>query len=253
MMNARFGPEYYRKLYRLNPLQRILGYKPGVLGILSSRRKKGRLLDIGCGVGLFLRQARARYETFGCDVSTYAACQASGFSRGGVIVSDAGMGLAFKDNVFDIVTAFDVVEHMDEPAHLFKEAMRLLRPDGIFVFSSPNPCSFGKTIKGKRWAGNRDATHVSIKTPQEWLKISAKYFRVRKVLYDGLWDAPYLNPVWFREKRLMGLFLNLPQTLLLTVPSYMLSFLGCGSPRFAGENVYIFCNKRGQDVVRATL
>jgi len=55
-MQHDFDQAYYRKIYRLNPLQRMFGYKPGVLDVIATQRGRGRLLDIGCGIGCFARQ-----------------------------------------------------------------------------------------------------------------------------------------------------------------------------------------------------
>ena len=49
----------------------------------------------------------------------------------------------FKDNSFDIITAFDVIEHVAEPRKTFQEFFRLLKKDGILLIYTPNADSIG--------------------------------------------------------------------------------------------------------------
>ena len=49
----------------------------------------------------------------------------------------------FKDNSFDIITAFDVIEHAAEPRKTFQEFFRLLKKDGILLIYTPNADSIG--------------------------------------------------------------------------------------------------------------
>ncbi len=53
------------------------------------------------------------------------------------VLADAGR-LPFRDGAFDIVSANMVVEHLELPAAVFTEVARLLRPGGVFIFSTPN-------------------------------------------------------------------------------------------------------------------
>lgn len=211
---------------------------------MASRRGRGKLLDIGCGMGFFLRQAQLKHDAYGCELSAFAAGRAEGLAAGRVIVSNVGEGLAFSSGSFDIVTAFDVAEHLAEPRRLFSEAERLLRPGGFFVFSTPNPNSVGRSLKGRQWSGSRDETHVSVKTPREWLALCGPGFRIWKVHYDGLWDAPYIRPSWAERHKLLGLMANVPQTIMFTLPSVLLSYLGWGTPERLGENIYVYCQKK---------
>jgi SAM-dependent methyltransferase len=56
--------------------------------------------------------------------------------------------LPFSDNVFDVVTANMVVEHLDKPAVQFREVLRVLKPGGIFIFHTPN--AYGYTTIAAR-------------------------------------------------------------------------------------------------------
>jgi hypothetical protein len=59
--------------------------------------------------------------------------------------------------------------------------------------ATPNLGSPSRRLKGKRWYGFGDETHISMKHSREWLDLlRAAGFRVRKAFGDGLWDVPYV-------------------------------------------------------------
>ncbi|HEY0004015.1 MAG TPA: class I SAM-dependent methyltransferase [Pyrinomonadaceae bacterium] len=98
--------------------------------------ERPRILDVGCGTGANL-ELLARYgEAEGVDVSADALsfCRARGLE--GVRQGEAEK-LPFEDNSFDLVTALDVVEHLDDDVAGLKEMRRVLRPGGRALFFVP--------------------------------------------------------------------------------------------------------------------
>lgn len=97
-----------------------------------------RLLDIGCSSGLFLDEARrAGFEVHGCELSRDTAA----FARAhfGLEVHPGDWREAgFADASFDIVTLFDVIEHLSDPLGELGAMRRLLRPGGVLLQSTPN-------------------------------------------------------------------------------------------------------------------
>ena len=57
----------------------------------------------------------------------------------------------FKDNSFDIITMWDVLEHVPNPLHTLKEIKRILRPDGLLVINYPRIDDPLARVFGKRW------------------------------------------------------------------------------------------------------
>jgi SAM-dependent methyltransferase len=102
---------------------------------------EGRLLDVGCGLGFFVRKAKQRlpgWEVGGVEISEHAVRYASeelGIPdlRSGLL-EDAG----FPDDHFDLVTLWDVLEHLRDPEPLLTEALRILKPGGICFMHTPN-------------------------------------------------------------------------------------------------------------------
>lgn len=97
-----------------------------------------KLLDIGCSSGLFLAEARrAGFESFGAELSPDTA----GFARShfGLDVHtgdwrDAG----HADGAFDVITLFDVIEHLPDPLAELQAIRRLLKPGGLLLQSTPD-------------------------------------------------------------------------------------------------------------------
>jgi len=97
-----------------------------------------RLLDAGCGVGRFGHAAYVRgWDVTGIDVSALAIATGRGFApfplRSGTIEE-----LIEHGEQFDVVTAFEVLEHLTSPLQFLSSAMRLLRPDGQVFCTVPN-------------------------------------------------------------------------------------------------------------------
>lgn len=99
---------------------------------------KGRLLDIGCASGDFMRFAQEQgWDTYGVEASTYAA---------GIAVDQHGLKVFkgvledahFPDNFFDAVFMGDVLEHMVKPSEFLRGARRSLKDGGFLYIAVPN-------------------------------------------------------------------------------------------------------------------
>ncbi len=106
---------------------------------LSDRLTPGRLLDVGCGDGGFLRLAAGHGFApigFDYDARVVAQAKARGLDACAMEFSDFIAGC--KPGEFDFVTMFDVLEHTPEPAWFFGQVKRLIRPGGHVVITLPN-------------------------------------------------------------------------------------------------------------------
>ena len=108
--------------------------------------KKGRLLDVGCTFGLFVKTAaNAGWDAHGSDLSKYAVYQAKKLGLKNVRV---GLG-GFSKNYFDVATLFEVIEHMDKPLAEMKRINGLLRKGGWVVVQTGNIGSTTAKLRGK--------------------------------------------------------------------------------------------------------
>jgi len=104
---------------------------------LQPGRAGGRALDIGCGVGqVVARLAEAGFEAHGVDVSEPSIARARKFSPRCQVYD--GRRLPFADDFFDSAGALNVLEHVDQPEDFLREAVRITKPGGKLVISSPN-------------------------------------------------------------------------------------------------------------------
>ena len=100
-----------------------------------------RILDAGCGLGYGTAElATDGNSATGIDVSTEAAVEARSRYEGANVRFLAGSceALPFADTTFDLVTAFEVIEHLDRWEELLTEANRVLKPSGVLLVSTPN-------------------------------------------------------------------------------------------------------------------
>lgn len=98
----------------------------------------GRLLDMGCGDGSFLATAKSRgWEVAGIEVTQVAARRAQA-KVGKDNIFQTLEEARYPDHSFDVVTLWDVIEHLPDPVKTLRQLTRLLRPVGWLVISTPN-------------------------------------------------------------------------------------------------------------------
>lgn len=107
-----------------------------------------RVLDIACGAGYGAEcLARNAASVTAIDLAPDAAAaarQTYGSPSISFLAADARR-LPFPDASFDLIVAFEVIEHLESPADLLNEARRLLAPGGQFVVSTPNRLYYAET------------------------------------------------------------------------------------------------------------
>ena len=136
---------------------------------LEERRGPGRLLEIGCGLGPFLKRAHQRgWAVQGIELSSWAANQACEAIRAGVVLA-RGEALPFRSGVFDAVVSHHVFEHLLDPIQALRESRRVCRPGGRLLIVLPNEL---QTLFS-RWA-SRSPDELSkgrglMATMQRWL------------------------------------------------------------------------------------
>ena len=125
------------------------------------------LVDIGCGAGHFLSKMRAiGWDVIGADRCEQAADRAMK-SLGIPVVVGNFPEVDLPDESFDLVTAWQVLEHLDRPRPSLARMRRLLRPDGKLIITVPNQAGWGAKRFGADWIGNdlpRHLTHFSRQT-----------------------------------------------------------------------------------------
>jgi SAM-dependent methyltransferase len=112
----------------------------------------GRLLDVGCGHGLLLDEARALgFAVEGLELSSAAAAWAR--ERLGVPVREEALEAVDEPGAFAAIVMADVLEHLDDPLAALDRAAALLAPGGVLVVVTPDPASRMARVAGARWWG----------------------------------------------------------------------------------------------------
>ena len=125
--------------------------------------RQGRLLDVGCGNGAFLKMAQAAgWSVQGIDFDPIAVAEAR---RQGLAVDLGGIDqLAAQAQTYDWITCSHVLEHVHEPQQLLQSLHRLLRPGGTLWLQTPNLNSIGHRTYGRDWVGADPPRHLTLLT-----------------------------------------------------------------------------------------
>jgi 2-polyprenyl-3-methyl-5-hydroxy-6-metoxy-1,4-benzoquinol methylase len=124
-----------------------------LLDLLAAHAPRGRLLEVGCGHGLLLDEARRRgYAVEGLELSVEAARYARerlGLSVREMVLEDA----ALDSERYDAVLLVDVLEHLDDPVAALERLRTMLAPGGALLIVTPDPSSFMARVARRRWWG----------------------------------------------------------------------------------------------------
>ena len=146
--------EYYRKARSTHaPIVRdsCLRTAQSQLRLIQRHAGGTNLLDIGCAQGFFLFNAsKAGYTAEGVEVSQDAAAYARR-EFGLNVEAKPFEELAFSEAHFDVVTLWQVLEHVPRPLMVLKEVRRILKPGGLVVASTPNIGGIPAKILRKKW------------------------------------------------------------------------------------------------------
>ncbi len=125
-----------------------------LLDLVERRRAPGRLLEIGCGHGLLLDEARRRgWEVRGLELSERSAKH--GRDRYELDIREEpfeALGNE-EDGCWDAVLMIDVLEHLDDPRAAIERIRKLLAPGGVLCVVTPDPGSLTAKLAGSRWWG----------------------------------------------------------------------------------------------------
>ncbi len=181
--------EYLRFRYRREFVHRFKVF----LYEIENLKDKGRILDIGCSVGIFLNLAcKSGWDCTGIELSTTTADYAKDRFKLNVInkkLQDAN----FPGRYFDVVTMWDVLEHIPDPINELKEVHRILKDNGLLVVQVPNIESYKAIREGRMFIYlciPAHLYHFSLLTIKKLLeKVNFKVIRITTFEpYDAMFD-----------------------------------------------------------------
>lgn len=138
-------------LYASQAEGRINTFKESLNFIEKYSPKKGKILDVGAAAGFFLKVAKnSGWTTHGVEPSKWSVNFANKNYKVNVfqgVLKDA----KFKDNFFDVVTMWDVLEHVPNPTEELNEIYRVLKPGGLLVINYPDFGTPLAKLAGAKW------------------------------------------------------------------------------------------------------
>jgi SAM-dependent methyltransferase len=172
---------YAGKYDTYNPPHKIAGY----LREIRALRPNGTLLDVGCAFGRLLRAASEHYTCEGVDISAYALGRARQ-NASGIRLFHSSIQDFQPGRTYDVVTCFDVLEHVPDLDDAIARLRSLMAPGGILamavpVYDSPLGWLFGLI--------DRDPTHVHRFTREDWLRRLGAA-KLDPIVFKGILRAP---------------------------------------------------------------
>jgi 2-polyprenyl-3-methyl-5-hydroxy-6-metoxy-1,4-benzoquinol methylase len=160
-----------------------------------------RALDVGCAYGYSSRVLEELgYETFSFDISKWGINQAKSTSNAQFLVCDAQTSMPFKNETFDLVTCFDVLEHLPFPEKALLSMFDVSK--GIIVCTTPNE-KVEKPIR--KLTRDYDESHINTKSPQQWQNCITSNLNSKALEVEAFYDCA----VRFRGKLFFKSF-NIP-------------------------------------------
>lgn len=204
-----FVEDHYNKKYFTGDLHRsaYINYKDDKFVIVRNMKTflneihkikpSGKLLDAGCALGFFVELAlKEGYDAFGFDPSSYAVKESRKLVGEKRIKYGTISSVYYPPKSFDIVTLFDVFEHLGDPASDLAKLRGFLKDDGIIVIATGDTHSFMAKILKRRWTfyippqhlfffNKKLLTQILSKndlTPLKWFRIG-KWLSLRYILH----------------------------------------------------------------------
>ena len=196
-----YGEQYFQQYnYADRPLGRLSMYwfarrYYAAMVRRYAPRPRGRLLEMGCGLGHLLGLLQDDFECTGVDLAGYCVEQSRlNAPRARAVLLDAGDLSAFEDGSYSVVVALHLVEHLPDPSATLRDVTRLLEPGGLLLLATPNP---DYALRRRKDPGSdaigKDPTHINVQPPAFWRALlEANGYRIARHWGDGLWDVPYV-------------------------------------------------------------
>lgn len=166
--------KHYHNYPRLHDLPELT-YKRynELLDKFEKFRVTNNLIDLGCSNGLFLDCAKKRgWNVFGTEFDP--DCIKSNNEKGIKVFKSDNLPSELFEIKFDIVTSFEVFEHINNPLNEMNLIKSLLRRGGVLYITTPNFNSISRFILGKKWNIIEYPEHLTYYTPRTLNRIVEK-------------------------------------------------------------------------------
>ncbi len=156
-----------------------------LINFIRGKALKGhfRVLEIGCGIAGVVPYLPANVEYVGTDVSDFALARARNMYPEASVnfINASADALPFKDSSFDLVLAFNVIEHCRQPKVVLNEVLRVIRSGGSGFFTGPNLDFPFSLPNGVRHRGGLYKTGLVIVRIFDYILRIFGYFKFRTI------------------------------------------------------------------------
>lgn len=155
-------------------------------------KRRGKLLDVGCAFGYFVELAlHEGYDAYGFDASHFAVEQAQKLVGKERIRQGTIQDMKYPEKSFDVITLFDVFEHLHDPGADLGKLRTLLKDDGVMIIATGDTESVMARVLKRRWTFYIPPQHL---------------FFFNKTTLTRLLHTYGLKPFeWFRIGKLLSL------------------------------------------------
>lgn len=162
------------------------------LNFIKKLKLKGTFLDVGCAYGYAIELAlKNGYDAYGFDPSDHAVSEAKELVGDARVAQGLITDVSYKSKFFDVISLFDVYEHLADPIGDVARLINYLKDDGVMIIATGDAKSFAAKIFGRRWTFFIPPQHL--------------FFFDRKNMTTALYKAG-LKPIkWYRIGKWLSL------------------------------------------------
>jgi SAM-dependent methyltransferase len=173
------------------------------VSFIRTYRSGGRLLDLGCAYGFFLDEALPFYDVAGIEIAEDAAasCRARGLR---VITGMADERQLAELGTLDVITLFDVIEHLPDPREVLALCARHLAPGGIMVLTTGDFASLYARLAGRHWRLMTPPQHLWYFTPESLRRLAGSLGLTLEAC-DHPFKLVPLSLIVFQLRRMLGM------------------------------------------------
>jgi 2-polyprenyl-3-methyl-5-hydroxy-6-metoxy-1,4-benzoquinol methylase len=183
-------------------------FKSSFLARMKFLRKfyhgEGRFLDVGCALGFFAKVAQDNgFDAYGVDISEYAVREGRKLLGNRIFVANVEEEIPFPADFFDVITAWDVLEHLKHPDSFLKIASRALKDNGLIFIRTLNYECLTARLMRENWL-QITPLHVSytitIADLKKWLASAG--LKELKIFTQDVYLKPFPKKIEAMEKLL---------------------------------------------------
>jgi len=175
----------------------------GTLGFIRRLGASGKLLELGCAYGFFLKEASRHFDVAGIELADDAAahCRAQGFHVLQGVPDQANLAQIGR---VDVMVLLDVIEHLPQPRETLDLCNRYLNQGGRIVITTGDFASLVARLSGPSWRLMTPPQHLWYFTPESMRRMSAGLGLFVEHL-DHPWKSVPASLILFQLRRMFGI------------------------------------------------